>query len=107
VELGSVIGWDRYVGEMGAKVGMHTFGSSAPLKDLMVKFGFTPDKVLAAQRSRSRSSKHITRRIRKPLSDRKAGQGEKRCSVAWWAISFLDPRLRGHQCGVSDRDPVR
>ena len=33
---------------MGAKVGMHTFGSSAPLKDLMVKFGFTPDKVLAA-----------------------------------------------------------
>jgi transketolase len=48
VELGSVIGWDRYVGEMGAKVGMHTFGSSAPLKDLMVKFGFTPDKVLAA-----------------------------------------------------------
>jgi transketolase len=48
VEMGSVIGWDRYVGEMGAKVGMHTFGSSAPLKDLLVKFEFTPDKVLAA-----------------------------------------------------------
>jgi transketolase len=27
---------------------MHTFGSSAPLKDLLTKFGFTPDKVLAA-----------------------------------------------------------
>jgi transketolase len=48
VEMGSVIGWDRYVGETGAKVGMHTFGSSAPLKELLVKFGFTPDKVLAA-----------------------------------------------------------
>lgn len=47
-EMGSVIGWDRYVGEMGAKIGMHTFGSSAPLKDLLVKFGFTPDKVFAA-----------------------------------------------------------
>ena len=48
VEQGSVIGWDRYVGTDGAKIGMHTFGSSAPLKDLLTKFDFTPDKVLAA-----------------------------------------------------------
>jgi transketolase len=48
VELGSMIGWDRYIGATGAKVGMHTFGSSAPLKDLLTKFGFTPEKVLAA-----------------------------------------------------------
>ncbi len=48
VEEGSVIGWDRYVGSAGAKIGMHTFGSSAPLKDLLKKFGFTPEKVLAA-----------------------------------------------------------
>jgi transketolase len=47
-EMGSVIGWDRYVGTTGAKVGMHTFGSSAPLKDLLAKFGFTAEKVLAA-----------------------------------------------------------
>jgi len=25
---------------------MHTFGSSAPLKDLQRKFGFTPEKVV-------------------------------------------------------------
>ena len=50
VEQASVIGWDRYVGRFGAKIGMHTFGSSAPLKDLLTKFGFTPDKVLAAAR---------------------------------------------------------
>ena len=48
VEEGSVIGWDRYVGGTGAKIGMHTFGSSAPIKDLLTKFGFTPEKVLAA-----------------------------------------------------------
>jgi len=42
-----VIGWDHYVGMKGAKIGMHTFGSSAPLKDLLKKFGFTPDKVVA------------------------------------------------------------
>ena len=48
VEAGSVIGWDRYVGMNGAKIGMHSFGSSAPIKDLMKKFGFTPEKVLAA-----------------------------------------------------------
>ncbi len=48
VEQASVIGWDRYVGRIGAKIGMHTFGSSAPLKDLLGKFGFTPDRVLAA-----------------------------------------------------------
>ena len=27
---------------------MHTFGSSAPLKDLQTKFGFTPDKIAEA-----------------------------------------------------------
>ncbi len=50
VEMGSVIGWDRYVGAQGAKIGMHTFGSSAPIKDLLKMFGFTPDAIEAAAR---------------------------------------------------------
>jgi transketolase len=50
VEEASTLGWDRYVGSEGAKIGMHTFGSSAPLKDLQSKFGFTPDKVAEAAR---------------------------------------------------------
>ena len=55
VEEASTLGWDRYVGSDGGKIGMHTFGSSAPLKDVQTKFGFTPDKVAeAAQRSCSR-----------------------------------------------------
>ncbi|GAC1553890.1 MAG: transketolase [Beijerinckiaceae bacterium] len=48
VEQGSVIGWDRYAGSSGAIIGMHTFGSSAPLSDLLKKFGFTPEKVYEA-----------------------------------------------------------
>jgi transketolase len=48
IEMGSVIGWDRYVGTNGARMGMTTFGASAPLKDLLTKFGFTLAQVLAA-----------------------------------------------------------
>jgi len=57
VEMGSTIGWDRYVLPGGAAIGMHRFGASAPLKDLLEKFGFTVEAVLAAARaqvSRSR-----------------------------------------------------
>jgi transketolase len=43
VEQASTLGWDRYVGDRGAVVGMHTFGASAPLRQLVTKFGFTPD----------------------------------------------------------------
>ena len=31
-------------------IGMHTFGASAPLKQLLTKFGFTPDKVAEVAR---------------------------------------------------------
>ncbi len=57
VEQGSVIGWDRYVGSNGAVIGMHTFGSSAPLKDLLTKFGFTPDKVMESVKTQIARSK--------------------------------------------------
>ena len=45
IEEASTLGWERFVGNEGASIGMHTFGSSAPLKDVQSKFGFTPDKV--------------------------------------------------------------
>jgi len=48
VEEASTMGWDRYVGTDGVKIGMHTFGTSAPLKDVQTKFGFTPDRVAEA-----------------------------------------------------------
>jgi transketolase len=48
VEAGSTIGWDRYAGVNGAKIGMRSFGASAPIKDVMAKFGFTVANVIAA-----------------------------------------------------------
>jgi transketolase len=50
VEQGSTLGWDRYVGAQGRVIGMHTFGASAPLKELQKKFGFEPDRVVAVAR---------------------------------------------------------
>jgi transketolase len=50
VELGTTLGWRRYVGTTGKTIGMHTFGASAPLKELAKKFGFEPEKVAAAAR---------------------------------------------------------
>jgi transketolase len=50
VEQASTFGWDRYVGTGGAIIGMETFGASAPLQALQEKFGFTPERVVAAAR---------------------------------------------------------
>jgi transketolase len=52
VEQASTMGWDRYIGDGGAVIGMHTFGASAPLKQLLRKFGFTPDRVADVARDR-------------------------------------------------------
>ena len=46
VEQGSTLGWERYVGREGRIIGMHTFGASAPLKELLKKFGFEPQRVV-------------------------------------------------------------
>ena len=48
VEQASTFGWARYVGLTGERIGMKTFGASAPLKELQKKFGFTADNVVAA-----------------------------------------------------------
>jgi transketolase len=50
IEEASTLGWDRYVGSGGERIGMHTFGSSAPLKDLLGEFGFTPERVVETAR---------------------------------------------------------
>ena len=51
IEQASTLGWDRYAGTGGAVIGMHTFGASAPLKDVQTKFGFTPEKVVEAAKA--------------------------------------------------------
>ncbi|HEX8594141.1 MAG TPA: transketolase [Pseudomonas sp.] len=46
VEQAGPMGWDRYVGNTGAKVVMNTFGASAPIEKLQAKFGFTVDNIV-------------------------------------------------------------
>jgi transketolase len=50
VEMASTFGWERYVGIKGRMIGMHRFGASAPLKDLLKFFGFTADAVVTEAR---------------------------------------------------------
>jgi transketolase len=48
IEQASTMGWQRYVGPRGRTIGMHTFGASAPLKELQKKFGFVPERIVAS-----------------------------------------------------------
>ena len=48
VEAAATLGWAQYVGPNGKVIGMHRFGASATIKDLLKKFGFTPEKVVEA-----------------------------------------------------------
>jgi transketolase len=57
VEAAATLGWDRYVGPTGKMIGMHRFGASAPIKDLLKKFGFTIEKVVEAARASIAQSK--------------------------------------------------
>jgi transketolase len=46
VEAGVSLGWDRWVGEEGAIVGLDHFGASAPAGTIFEKFGFTVERVV-------------------------------------------------------------
>ncbi len=46
VEQASTFGWERYVGSQGKMIGMTTFGASAPLQELLHKFGFTVENIV-------------------------------------------------------------
>jgi transketolase len=52
VEAASTFGWERYVGEAGAVVGMTTFGASAPAEELYKHFGITAEAVTQKVRER-------------------------------------------------------
>ncbi len=47
VEAGVTQGWERWIGDRGATVGIDRFGASAPASVLQEKFGFTPEAVAA------------------------------------------------------------
>jgi transketolase len=52
VEAGLQMGWDRYIGQNGAFIGMTGFGASAPADKLYEHFGITSDAVVQAVKER-------------------------------------------------------
>ena len=71
VELASDFGWSRWVGEHGATVCMTGFGASAPLADLLKKFGFTVENVVQPRaRSRVVERDHVMNRSASALRRR-------------------------------------
>jgi transketolase len=48
VEAGTKMGWEKWVGNKGAIVGMSSYGASAPAETLFKKFGFTVENVYKA-----------------------------------------------------------
>ncbi|MHA1518047.1 MAG: transketolase [Alphaproteobacteria bacterium] len=50
VEAAVGFGWDRWLGENGAFIGMRGFGASAPAQELYKHFGITPKAIVAAAR---------------------------------------------------------
>ncbi|ASN05622.1 transketolase [Virgibacillus necropolis] len=46
IEMASPFGWERYVGDQGAVLGIDTFGASAKGEKVMEEYGFTVDNVV-------------------------------------------------------------
>jgi transketolase len=52
VEAASPFGWERYVADDSAVIGMKGFGASAPAPDLYKHFGITPEAIVTAVKAR-------------------------------------------------------
>ncbi len=51
IEAAQPLGWERWVGEHGAVLGVTRFGASAPGDVVMARYGFTVDRVVAQARA--------------------------------------------------------
>ena len=71
VEAAAEFGWDKWLGESGAFVGMRGFGASAPAQDLYMHFGITADTVAAAARDLTSAKKRKGKKAKG-----KKGKGE-------------------------------
>jgi transketolase len=58
VEIGVSLGWERWVGDDGAIIGLDHFGASAPGAIILEKFGFTGERVTDVARRVVRDGLH-------------------------------------------------
>ena len=59
IEQASTLGWERYVGDSGRIIGMETFGKSAPLKELLKRYGFEPERIVSEAHELTRSLRTV------------------------------------------------
>ena len=77
VEIGVSLGWERWVGDEGAIIGLDHFGASAPAGTIFEHFGFTADRVTDIARKvardglRGRIPTRRRRPFRRPPDDRR------------------------------------
>ncbi len=58
VEIGVSLGWERWVGDEGAIIGLDHYGASAPAGTIFEHFGFTADRVADVARKVVRDGLH-------------------------------------------------
>jgi transketolase len=46
IEAGTTLGWERYTGPDGIRIGLDRFGASAPADDLFKRFGFSAEAIV-------------------------------------------------------------
>jgi transketolase len=50
IEAGVTLGWQKYVGDAGASIGLDRFGASAPGETVLRELGFTAERVVEKAR---------------------------------------------------------
>jgi transketolase len=64
VEEASGFGWTQYAGARGTILAMRSFGASAPLQQLLQKFGFTAEQVVSAAKEQIASVRSFAEPVR-------------------------------------------
>ena len=102
VEAGASLGWERWVGDEGAIVGIDHFGASAPAGTIFAKLGFSVEHVVEVARGVLRGD------VRGPVPTLDAGHQPLRISAARQRSQGSHPTLAPGESGVnrsSDSDP--
>ena len=93
VEIGVSLGWERWVGDEGAIIGLDHFGASAPAGTIFEHFGFTADRVADVARRVVREG--LTRadpdRRRRPLRPHGRGPPDRAGDAGVDRTSASDP----------------
>jgi transketolase len=102
VESGTSLGWERWVGDEGAIIGIDHFGASAPAGTIFAKLGFTVERVAEVARGVLRGD------VRGPVPTLDAGHQPARISAARQGSRGSHPTLAPGEAGVdrsSESDP--